>query len=71
MNDDTTTHEHDKPLLEADARRFTQGMTTPVIALDILRQARLWSVLHPHATGQTRQRLVEQFAAAVGVVVVI
>ncbi|WP_406586414.1 hypothetical protein [Asaia lannensis] len=46
-------------------------MTTPVIALDILRQARLWSVLHPHATGQTRQRLVEQFAAAVRVVVVI
>lgn len=71
MDDETTTHEHDKPLVEADERRFTQRLDTPVIALDIMRAARLWSVLHPHATGQTRQRLVEQFAAAVGVVVVI
>ncbi|WP_025886523.1 hypothetical protein [Asaia prunellae] len=71
MEGDTTTHEHDKPLLEADARRFTQRLDTPVIALDIMRQARLWSMLHPHATGQTRQRLVSEFAAAVGVVVVI
>ncbi|GBR02074.1 hypothetical protein ACFFGF_04860 [Asaia lannensis] len=71
MDDDTTTHAYDRPLIDADERGRTQGMTTPVIALDILRQARLWSVLHPHAASQTRQRLVEQFAAAVGVVVVI
>lgn len=71
MNDDTIPHAHDRPLLEADERRFTQSLDTPVIALDIMRLARLWSVLHPHASSQTRQRLVSEFAAAVGVVVVI
>lgn len=71
MDDETTTHAYDRPLIDADGRARTQDLTIPVIALDIMRAARLWSALHPHATGQTRQRLVEQFAAAVGVVVVI
>lgn len=60
------THAYDMPLLEDDQRWRTQDGATPVLIMDLLRTAELWSVLHPYASKAERRFLASLVANAMG-----